>query len=101
MSPLFEFSCDKCGHEMEVLLLLNDELPFCPKCNGPMTKLMSAPGILRVQSNHQQWLETGYKPQGVQPQKSKPNPPGVKIYDMEFGHQERDLLARKSQMDNM
>lgn len=99
--PLFEFSCDKCGHQMEILLLLNDELPFCPKCSGPMTKLMSAPGLLAMGStNHEKWLNSSYKPQGVRP-KNKPLPPGVKIYDMEFGHQERELLARKSEMDNM
>lgn len=88
---------------MEVLLLLKDELPFCPKCSGPMTKLMSAPGILRIagSTNHEKWLEAGYRPQGVRPKKKKQLPPGVKIYDMEFGHQERELLARKSQMDNM
>lgn len=99
--PLYEFQCDHCNYELEVLLLINDELPFCPKCSGPMSKLMSVPGLLRVGSaaklsNHERWLNNGYKPQG-----SRPLPPGVKVYDMEFGHQERELLARKSEMDNM
>ena len=32
--PLFDFTCHKCGHNFEHLVLKDNEQPNCPKCGG-------------------------------------------------------------------
>jgi len=105
--PIYEFRCTRCGLLQEFLVLLREEMPFCKACNGPLTRLPSAPGLIRTKSehSHDRWVREHYQPQG-HPVTRRPPLPGdlgsqVKIYDMDFGHQERELLARKSEMDNM
>ncbi len=105
--PIFDFQCDRCGLQQEVLVFHGEELPFCKECGGPMTQLPSAPALLKIREStlHEQWKENSYQPQG-RPMVNRPPLPGdmgkdVRVYDMEFGHQERELLARKSELDNM
>jgi putative FmdB family regulatory protein len=45
--PIFEYSCKKCNHQFERLVLGSDEqMPECPKCHGNhVEKLMSAASI--------------------------------------------------------
>lgn len=39
--PIYEYSCDKCGHEFEELVF-DDAAPVCPHCGSHETrKLMS------------------------------------------------------------
>lgn len=39
--PLYEYSCEKCGRKVE-LLIRGDENPACPHCHGTkLTKLLS------------------------------------------------------------
>ncbi|MGD0900536.1 MAG: zinc ribbon domain-containing protein, partial [Thermoguttaceae bacterium] len=41
--PIYEYTCDDCGHEFE-LLLRGSERPACPSCDGGrLTKAMSVP----------------------------------------------------------
>ncbi len=30
--PIYEYVCEKCGHEFEELVFQEDEKPSCPKC---------------------------------------------------------------------
>ena len=104
--PLYDFSCDRCGQQKEVLVFFEEEMPCCDKCQGPMTKLLSAPALLKVGiSSHEQWLSKDYQPQGRPVTRREPLPhdmgQGIKVYDMEFGHQEREMLNRKSELDNV
>ncbi len=40
--PIFDFRCDKCGHEFEELVRGSDK-PVCPECGSPkLTKQPSA-----------------------------------------------------------
>ena len=39
--PLYEFTCDVCKREQELLLRLHDPVPHCPACTKPMRKLLS------------------------------------------------------------
>lgn len=44
--PLYEFRCESCGHETEMILLFSDPLPtICESCGGPLKKLLSAPAV--------------------------------------------------------
>jgi len=39
--PLYDFICNQCGEKFETLVLRN-ELPLCPRCNGrDLVKQMS------------------------------------------------------------
>ena len=44
--PLYEYECDACGHRFEKIQKFSDPLvDKCPKCQGPVHKLMSSPAI--------------------------------------------------------
>jgi putative FmdB family regulatory protein len=44
--PLYEYLCDECGHRFEVIQKFSDPLiEKCPKCGGPVHKVMSPPAI--------------------------------------------------------
>jgi putative FmdB family regulatory protein len=45
--PLYEYRCNACGHQFEVIQKFSDEpIAVCPKCgNGPVAKLLSSPAF--------------------------------------------------------
>ena len=45
--PLYEYRCESCGHQFEVIQKFSDALvAVCPKCGaGPVVKLLSSPAI--------------------------------------------------------
>ena len=45
--PLYEYRCESCGHQFEVIQKFSDALvAVCPKCgSGPVVKLQSSPAI--------------------------------------------------------
>jgi putative FmdB family regulatory protein len=45
--PLYEYRCESCGHQFEVIQKFSDALiAVCPKCGaGPVVKLQSSPAI--------------------------------------------------------
>ncbi|HEX7150536.1 MAG TPA: FmdB family zinc ribbon protein [Thermoanaerobaculia bacterium] len=44
--PLYEYQCRECSERIEVIQKMSDPpLSHCPKCNGEMKKLLSAPAI--------------------------------------------------------
>ena len=44
--PLYEYECTKCGHAFEVVQKAHaPRLKKCPKCEGLLRKLISAPAI--------------------------------------------------------
>ena len=56
--PLYEYECDNCGHRFEVIQKFSDEpLTSCPKCQGPVRKLLSSPAI---QFKGSGWYITDY-----------------------------------------
>jgi putative FmdB family regulatory protein len=43
--PVFEFRCQKCSHELEVILLAKEAHPTkCPECGGKLKRLWSRVG---------------------------------------------------------
>jgi len=56
--PLYEYQCDACGHRFEVIQKFSDApIEVCPKCGGPVGKLLSSPAI---QFKGSGWYITDY-----------------------------------------
>lgn len=58
--PIYEYSCTKCGHELEILQKMTDSLlKDCPECGQPtLKKQLSAAGF-RLKGTG--WYETDFK----------------------------------------
>ena len=60
--PLYEYECTDCGHLTEALQRLGDPpLSKCPRCGGPLKKLLSAPAF---QFKGSGWYVTDYARKG-------------------------------------
>src|SRR3954470_21147136 len=56
--PLYEYQCLQCDHRFEVIRKFSDPpVDTCPKCGGPVRKLMSSPAI---QFKGSGWYITDY-----------------------------------------
>lgn len=62
--PLYEYRCDACGHQFEVIQKFSDEpIGVCPKCgSGPVAKLLSSPAF---QFKGTGWYITDYARKGT------------------------------------
>lgn len=58
--PIYEYRCEKCGHELEAMQKMADApLSDCPECHEPaLKKLISAAGF-RLSGGG--WYETDFK----------------------------------------
>lgn len=63
--PIYEYRCQSCNHELEVMQKLSDpELSDCPSCGRPaLKKLISVVGF-RLKGGG--WYETDFKKGGAQ-----------------------------------
>jgi putative FmdB family regulatory protein len=60
--PLYEYQCEKCAHRFEVIQKYSDApIAICPKCGGPVMKLLSSPAI---QFKGSGWYITDYAKSG-------------------------------------
>ena len=57
--PLYEYRCESCGHQFEVIQKFSDApIEVCPNCkSGPVVKLLSSPAI---QFKGSGWYITDY-----------------------------------------
>ena len=70
--PLYEYQCDACGHRFEVIQKFSDApIDVCPKCGGPVGKLLSSPAI---QFKGSGWYITDYARAGKTTDGSSPAP---------------------------
>ena len=62
--PLYEYRCEACGHQFEVIQKFSDEpIAVCPKCGaGPVAKLLSSPAF---QFKGTGWYITDYARKGT------------------------------------
>jgi len=58
--PFYEYQCEKCGHDVEVMQKITDSpLKKCPNCGkSTLRRLMSAP-VFRLKGSG--WYETDFK----------------------------------------
>ena len=58
--PIYEYRCDGCGHEMELMQRMSDDpMKNCPVCQeSKLKKLISAAGFRLKGSG---WYETDFK----------------------------------------
>lgn len=61
--PIYEYRCDDCGHELEVIQKMSDDpLTDCPACEGTgLRKLVSA-GAFQLKGSG--WYATDFKDSG-------------------------------------
>ena len=61
--PLYEYRCDACEHQFEVIQRFSDDpISVCPSCGGgPVAKLLSSPAI---QFKGSGWYITDYARKG-------------------------------------
>ncbi|MGE3842232.1 MAG: FmdB family zinc ribbon protein [Vicinamibacterales bacterium] len=60
--PLYEYQCQSCSHQFEVIQKFSDPLvETCPVCTGPVVKLLSSPAI---QFKGTGWYITDYARKG-------------------------------------
>ena len=67
--PLYEYQCEDCGERFERIRKFSDP-PLderCPKCGGPIKKLISSPAI---QFKGKGWYVTDYAKSGGEPSKT-------------------------------
>jgi len=78
--PIYEYKCEKCGHQMEVLQRMSDDpLKDCPECNASeMKKLVSAAGFRLSGSG---WYETDFKSGNKKNLTSNDSKPGSNASD--------------------
>ena len=76
--PIYEYKCTKCGYRFDMLQKFSDTLiAHCPKCNGPVKKLVSHSSFQLKGSG---WYLTDYaRKRSPDPSsKSTPKPKGHK-----------------------
>lgn len=45
--PIYDYACQECGHAVELIHRVHESGPAaCPRCGGPMRKLIAPPAIL-------------------------------------------------------
>lgn len=58
--PIYEYSCDACGHELEALQAFSDEpLTQCPACGKPQLRKLISAAAFRLKGGG--WYETDFK----------------------------------------
>ncbi|HZZ16686.1 MAG TPA: zinc ribbon domain-containing protein [Candidatus Sulfotelmatobacter sp.] len=56
--PLYEYKCEKCGHQFEKIQKFSDKMvKKCPECGGRVEQMISAPA---VQFKGSGWYVTDY-----------------------------------------
>jgi putative FmdB family regulatory protein len=74
--PLYEYRCDACGHQFEVIQKFSDDpIAVCPKCgSGPVAKLLSSPAF---QFKGTGWYITDYARKGTSEGKESKEKPAT------------------------
>ena len=58
--PIYEFTCEECGNEVEVLQKISDpHLKDCPSCGKPSMKKKVSAAAFRLSGSG--WYETDFK----------------------------------------
>tara|TARA_Y100000766_G_scaffold255064_1_gene240885 strand:- start:98 stop:463 length:366 start_codon:yes stop_codon:yes gene_type:complete len=70
--PIYEYSCQKCDHQLEALQKLSDDpLVFCPECGEPSLRKQVSAAAFRLKGTG--WYETDFKNSDKKKKKSDSN----------------------------
>src|SRR5579871_5066025 len=70
--PLYEYQCESCGQRFEIRQSFKDEpLTVCPRCGGPIHRLIQAPAIVFKGSGFYATDHKGGNGNGVKKDKTK------------------------------
>lgn len=56
--PIYEYRCDKCGHQFDRLVKMDTPNPECPECGSSVKKLLSASNFELKGTG---WYQTDFK----------------------------------------
>lgn len=58
--PIYEYACNSCGHELEIIQKMSDDaLEECPSCHKNTLKKQISAGGFQLKGNG--WYETDFK----------------------------------------
>lgn len=58
--PIYEYSCDQCGHHLEKIQKMSDaHLTTCPECGNESLRRLISVGAFQLKGNG--WYETDFK----------------------------------------
>ncbi len=58
--PIYEYKCDKCDHQFEILQKINDvPAKTCPKCNADRLRKLVSAAAFKLKGTG--WYETDFK----------------------------------------
>ncbi len=58
--PIYEYQCEKCGHQMEKLQKMSDDpLKECPECEEPALRKLVSAAAFKLKGTG--WYETDFK----------------------------------------
>jgi len=74
--PLYEYQCESCGQRFEIRQSFKDEpLTVCPRCGGPIHRLIQAPAIVFKGSGFYATDHKGGNGNGVKKDKTETTSP--------------------------
>jgi putative FmdB family regulatory protein len=74
--PFYDYVCEKCGHEMEVMHSVHGHGPsVCPVCGGEMKKAITAPAVHFKGSGWARKERTGKAAKPARGESSEPSKP--------------------------
>lgn len=87
--PIYEYQCEACGHEIEVLQAISEPLlQDCPSCGKPALRKLVSAAAFRLKGTG--WYETDFKKKD---NKAKPA-------DAKAGGDKKETTATKDKTDS-
>lgn len=107
--PIFEYRCQGCGEVFEELVVTTSDLVICACGSMDTEKLVSVPAPARIFETNVNEGRFRYDDATFHQSVKNPLPPPlphdkgqhVKVFDVEFGKNERRKLDSLAQLDNL
>lgn len=95
--PLYEYHCEDCGENFEVIQKFSDSpLTVCKNCGGKVERLLSAPAI---QFKGSGWYVTDYAHKNGKAAATEPKE-SAKSTESEGGAEKKDAAKSKEKSDS-
>ena len=95
--PIYEYRCEKCGNQFEVMQKISDSpLKACPSCKGRLTKLISQTAFQLKGSG---WYLTDYARKSESKSEAKPETKSETKSESKNGDKETKTTEAPSKSD--